>query len=507
MAWLTSLLNRPATVDKEAEPSEQDAATAEEGASQPSPSAGGPRLAILAPDIAGISSFRLRFFQDAASAAAGLEEFTPEMRRGTHAFWALHDEPVLPPEGHCEALVLIRANAKADVVYAVSFIDLESAWSFARFEAKRGLDISHLIILWAAFATVREELNGVTVLPQSPPATKTQPEAISPPPTAVEIEATETVREYERREEPEIRDSVAAPEAPSPERPSLEPPDADKQAKLAEAEAEAEARRREKAKIAEAERRAEAARRQAAEEAERRAEAARRQAAEEAEQRAEAARRQAAEEASRIAKQAQERLRAARAAADAARAQAEAEATRRLEAERRLEEQRLAAEDAARASVLADMQSRIESAHTVAEAIVEEPVVLDATSVALEGLAEASTQDQPRTIEAATGVESYTGDEETPTGQPFADEEEPVARGTVFAHAPAIPTAEDAATVEVPGPDALADDSRDGDDDTPKVPELDDFDIAYEVARLLENRRWDKREEPFQGFDSPPGKF
>ena len=52
-----------------------------------------------------------------------------------------------------------------------------------------------------------------------------------------------------------------------------------------------------------------------------------------------------------------------------------------------------------------------------------------------------------------------------------------------------------------------ADGSGDPTDDLPKAPDLDEFDIAYEVARLLENRRWDKREEPFQGFDSPPGKF
>ena len=33
------------------------------------------------------------------------------------------------------------------------------------------------------------------------------------------------------------------------------------------------------------------------------------------------------------------------------------------------------------------------------------------------------------------------------------------------------------------------------------------FDIAYEVERLLKKRRWEKREEPFRGFNSPPGRF
>ncbi len=35
--------------------------------------------------------------------------------------------------------------------------------------------------------------------------------------------------------------------------------------------------------------------------------------------------------------------------------------------------------------------------------------------------------------------------------------------------------------------------------------ELPDADC--EVATVLESKRWERREEPFQGFDSPPGKF
>ena len=129
MAWLTSLLNRPATIDDERKASAQDTP----GAAQPPPAASGPPLAILAPDIGGVNSFRLRFFADTATAAADIEQLTPEMRRGTHAFWALHAEPVLPPERQSEAFVLIRAipNSASEVVYAISFVDMESAWSFA----------------------------------------------------------------------------------------------------------------------------------------------------------------------------------------------------------------------------------------------------------------------------------------------------------------------------------------------------------------------------------------
>ncbi|MCH7484994.1 MAG: hypothetical protein IIA90_07615 [Chloroflexi bacterium] len=505
MAWLTSLFKKPETIDDERTSSAQDLPGAGENGAHPPSAKSNPQLAILAPDIAGISAFRLRFFPDAATAAADIEQLPPEMRRGTHAFWALHDEPVLPEDGHREALVLIRANHTSDVVYAVSFVDMKSAWSFARFEAKRGLDISHLIILWAAFATIREELDGVSVLPAAPPPTKAQHASTSAIRSTVELEATETVREYERREEPTISDVAAAPEAPE-------------EARLAEAETE---RRQETARRAEAEEatriaeqaqeelrtaraaaadaraqtEAETARRQEAErlmEEQRQADAeAKAKAEAEAERRAEAARRAEAEEASRIAEQAQEELRAARAAADAARAQAEAETARRQEAERRLEEQRQAAEAAARSRALADMASGIESALTLPEAEAQEPVVLDATSVALEGLAEAPAQPLA----------------EPPTDYALDDEAEPAARGTVFAHTQAAETEEDTETVEIPEHPRPADDSGDPADDLPKIPKLDEFDIAYEVARLLENRRFDKREEPFHGFESPPGKF
>ena len=32
-------------------------------------------------------------------------------------------------------------------------------------------------------------------------------------------------------------------------------------------------------------------------------------------------------------------------------------------------------------------------------------------------------------------------------------------------------------------------------------------DIASQMSRLLESRRWDVQEGPFRGFDSPPGRF
>jgi hypothetical protein len=39
------------------------------------------------------------------------------------------------------------------------------------------------------------------------------------------------------------------------------------------------------------------------------------------------------------------------------------------------------------------------------------------------------------------------------------------------------------------------------------APPLDEFDVAYEVERLLRGRKWEQRDGPFSGFQSPPGRF
>jgi hypothetical protein len=41
----------------------------------------------------------------------------------------------------------------------------------------------------------------------------------------------------------------------------------------------------------------------------------------------------------------------------------------------------------------------------------------------------------------------------------------------------------------------------------PEAPEEDDTSVADEVGKILRRRRWEKRESPFEGFNSPPGRF
>jgi len=166
----------------------------------------GPPLLVLVPDISGISSFRLHRFADAEAGAAFIHErVRAEVRQGMHAFWALPRRPAAeieqPGSGPEEALVLIRARENSDLVYVVSFVDIESAQSFTRFEVRRGLHPQLVMIYWATIVNVREELDGVSLFPSRPPAAA--PARGAEPPAAIDRE--------EARTEPEI--SIAEAEA------------------------------------------------------------------------------------------------------------------------------------------------------------------------------------------------------------------------------------------------------------------------------------------------------
>ena len=43
--------------------------------------------------------------------------------------------------------------------------------------------------------------------------------------------------------------------------------------------------------------------------------------------------------------------------------------------------------------------------------------------------------------------------------------------------------------------------------DLPEQTDGESIDINCEVATILRSKRWERRQGPFQGFDSPPGKF
>jgi hypothetical protein len=256
MAWLT---RKKSVV--EAEPVVVDAVSTAAATATALP------LGVLVPDSGGISSFQLTMHPDTASAEAQIGALRADVRRGTYAFWAMHERPAVDDTMHVEAIVLIRAKPDDDIVYVVSFLDIESALSFTRFELRRGLHIRNVMIYWAAFTQVREELEGVSIIPTTAPPTISEALLLSPddprlaplPPPApeasvsvaepepetastVQSEAREAVERYLRQnpdkaaaapvaEQPAVvEDSLAVAEPPVvAEPPAVEEPEIDEE--------------------------------------------------------------------------------------------------------------------------------------------------------------------------------------------------------------------------------------------------------------------------------------
>src|SRR5687767_1317490 len=117
------------------------------------PTVNTPPLVVMIPDVAGVSSFRLNTFVDAPAAVRFISSLSRQQRERAHAFWALQAEPadaVEAEDNSGEAMVLIRSAEGSELVYVVSFVDVESAQSFARFEVKRGMHLGLILIYWAS---------------------------------------------------------------------------------------------------------------------------------------------------------------------------------------------------------------------------------------------------------------------------------------------------------------------------------------------------------------------
>src|SRR5207244_3453180 len=189
----------------------------------------------------------------------------------------------------------------SDLVYGVSFVDIESAQSFARFEVKRGMHLGLILIYWASMVNVVLTDDKVQLIPERPPRVAARP-PVSPasPGTSYRVADAET----------EFDDRLAMEEVQAEEqRPAAET------AERARLEAEAEEQRRREAGAEE--------QRRLAAEAEERARL------EEEEQRRLAAE---AEERARLEAEAEERRLAAE-AEERTRLEGEAEEQRRLAAE------------------------------------------------------------------------------------------------------------------------------------------------------------------------------
>ncbi len=467
MAWLTSLLKKP-------EPEVVEELAPE----PPPPEPTGPRLAVLVPDTNGISSFRITQLPDAYTAAEHIGSLPADIRHETHAFWAMHDRPLVDPDTHVEALVLIRAQAGSDLVYVVSFLDIESAFSFTRFEVRRGLHLGNVMIYWAAFAQLREEFDGVSITPEFAPPTENY---IPPSPVFEEIR------------EPEIVASVAVAEPEVAPEPVIEPePEI-----LVEPEPHVED---------------EADTRRIVEEYLRRAEKPKRRIIEPAPEPVTAFEPPVAEAAPQ--EIADEGPVALEPVAEFSLADDDEDlgpmwpdANRKLEASARAVPEIT--------SPVAEEQHAIQEAFVFQHKTIEKPAhaptlppVHRPTRQELAGIENGMVvDDKPEPI-ATFGTDPHAIER---LAAKYGIPSEPKPLPSLEELAARLATDPEPAIETFPGDEELEFVPLNSAEDDPtaafSAPKLDDFDIAYEVERLLRGRKWEQRNGPFSGFQSPPGRF
>ena len=171
------------------------------GAESKSPACYYPRLVLLVHDAAGPAAYRLHTFEDAPSAAAFVQFwFRSQFEHGILAFWISHEEAAWQADSNeerpSEAVILIRDEARPDIVYPFSYSDMGQAHSWIAMEATRGLDLGLVLLYWAV--PVRIEIDGrgaVHFSPATPPMGRDRDE------TKTGLEAAPALLESEKEVE------------------------------------------------------------------------------------------------------------------------------------------------------------------------------------------------------------------------------------------------------------------------------------------------------------------
>jgi len=132
--------------------------------------ASGPPLMVLVNDASGRASFKTHVFDDAESATEWVRYWFPkEAADGMTAFWALTAQP----EGGidaAEAVAMIRDTSRDGVVYLFSFVDMNSAQTFLRDEVTRGTKLDAMLLYWAVQVKRETDRWGKLILtPSTPP--------------------------------------------------------------------------------------------------------------------------------------------------------------------------------------------------------------------------------------------------------------------------------------------------------------------------------------------------
>ncbi len=139
------------------------------------PEKGNPPLMLLVNDASGRASFKTHVFDSAESATDFILYWFPNRSEGgIIAFWAMTQAPQFgldsPSETAAEALVMIRDVKRDEVVYLFSFVDMRSAHEFLREEVHHGTDLRLMMLYWAVPVRLTADPWGRMVLtPSTPP--------------------------------------------------------------------------------------------------------------------------------------------------------------------------------------------------------------------------------------------------------------------------------------------------------------------------------------------------
>ena len=170
MKWLLDRIRRQRPQPRET--------VAKRAATEPAtPDSTQPRLMLLVHDAGAPASYQLHAFEDAPSAEEFVQYWFPSRTaHGVLAFWALNRKPAQPPgsseERPAEVVILIRDEARREIVYPYSLPDMEMARSWILKEAARGLDLHLVLMYWAAPAKItRNRWDRVRITPAKPPPT------------------------------------------------------------------------------------------------------------------------------------------------------------------------------------------------------------------------------------------------------------------------------------------------------------------------------------------------
>ena len=169
MKWLLDRIRRRKRPQRE---TDEERATTE---AEP-PVSTQPRLMLLIHDASAPASYQFQTFEDAAAAEKFVQFwYPPATEHGVLAFWALHRKPVQWPgsseERPAEVVILIRDEARREIVYPYSLPNMEAARSWLMNEAATGLDLRLVLMYWAAPARIcRNRWGHVRITPAEPPS-------------------------------------------------------------------------------------------------------------------------------------------------------------------------------------------------------------------------------------------------------------------------------------------------------------------------------------------------